>query len=569
MIFVYPVVCSNNVDNRILPAICRSLEKFYLSNICEAFSSGDLIPKSVWDPRRKVYGPVVLENYNNGDSDIILESIDNHGLHSWYSSAGFKGDIDEQKLIDIVNELNKKIEEANQTTINMDNIKYKLDRYPNIVQNKSVDIAKVAADYKATADEYINLYNKFLDNLGEVKPLADDAKTEVLDVQKRKKNAANPTNYDPQPVLNAINNINRSIENEKKRYSATIKTIENRYKTFADYIINQEREQQRQKERAEDKALRDKQAKEREEDRAREKAEREAEAKRGGRGGSWRMQEVHNIGFDPTMATVEVRIQYVGGDYSSNDVYNRDAKVNMPVGVKLVPSVVPSDSIRYALLSDAFRGSAEKSIVAFGRRVFRSIIHYAEKFVRWVTGRNIDIAKAITKDEISRQVLYAPQHIINASGFKRQAYTSSFYQYTSGVVVLNKEEINEIDDVLNDRKFMYSILKMGWSSICVMDDVSEEALFISLVDGGYIHRLPYAYIFGSIGMTTTYENIDKLQKHTGPFKRSEGRGFTPFGQKVVKESISEIFDRLAYERDKSIRRSSSISLDSDSYFRRH
>ena len=205
--------------------------------------------------------------------------------------------------------------------------------------------------------------------------------------------------------------------------------------------------------------------------------------------------------------------------------------------------------------------------MGFGRKIIRQVIRFGEGFVRWVTGRNVDIAKA-TQDEIGRQVLYAPQHLVNASGFKRQEHTSNFYRYTSGVVVFNKEEVSEIDDVINDRNFMSTILRMGWNSICVLDDVGEEALFISVVDGGYIHRLPYAYIFGSIGMTTTYENIDKLQKHTAPFNRSEGRGFSPFGQKVMNESFAQIFSRFDDERDQLIRRNiQQFSLDSDSYYR--
>lgn len=516
MIFVYPVVCSDNVDNRVLPAVCRSLEKFYLSNICEAFSSGDLTPVSVWNKAKRIYGPIMLESVTT----------------PWPSPRKGEGEPDE----DLSPTINPLIDAYNKGCSTLDKFGQKVNNFP---VNRALD-SKVYQDYISNLEAYRSAFYRFGTIVDKLQDALDDAVSKSDGDQK---------------IRAVVKSINNEIKRDNSKYQSWLKVAEDRIRDHERRI----EVARAQKERDEDKA---RSAAEEE----RQKKEREAENMRR-HGGSWTMHEVRNIGFEPTMATVEVRVQYIGGDHATSDVYNRDAKVNMPVGVKLVPSVVPSESIKYALLSDATRSSMERFLVGFGRKIIRQVIRFGEWFVRWVTGRNVDIANS-TQDEIGRQVLYAPQHLVNASGFKRHDNTSNFYRYTSGVVVFNKEEVSEIDDVINDRNFMSSILKMGWNSICVLDDVGEEALFISIVDGGYIHRLPYAYIFGSIGMTTTYENIDKLQKHTAPFNRSEGRGFSPFGQKVMNESFAEIFNRFDDERDQLIRGSlHQFSLDSDSYYR--
>jgi hypothetical protein len=72
MIFVYPSLISENVKDHIYPAIAKTLEQFYLLHILESFSSGNLRVKTVWDPRRRVYGALQLEHKKHEGVNIML-----------------------------------------------------------------------------------------------------------------------------------------------------------------------------------------------------------------------------------------------------------------------------------------------------------------------------------------------------------------------------------------------------------------------------------------------------------------------------------------------------------------
>ena len=527
-------------------------------------NSGVLIPKSKWNPYKEVYGPIVLENVDNYHGD----SEKSHGFTNILTEAAItfpslatvkRGlSLDNQRKVDDVarqvNQLNRldsdlqrnedKMQRPASSTAHPD-ARHSRDRSgsvtgsvmnPDLNRQFVVSFSNNLMQYRSLASRYVVTGNQVIRDINDIQDPAGNIPALLITVR--------------DAIESNISHVQNAVSTYTSMYDGVVKDFREMEKYG--------REDQKAMYTAQDREI---EAAER----ARQQKERDAESYRS-HGGSWKMSEVHGIGFEATMATVEVRVQYVGGDYDSRKVYNSDARVNMPVGVKLIPNIVPGDSIRYALLSDAFRSKNDQRVTTYGRYAARQLIRFGEKFVKWVTGKDVDLARKISDDEVERQVLYAPQHLINASGFKRRPGSSDFYQFTSGVVILNKEELREIDDLLNDRNFMNRIIRLGWNSICVMDDVGEEALFISTVDGGYIHRLPYAYIFSAIGMTTTYDNIDKLQKHSGPFNRSDGRGFTPFGQKIMRESFSEMFDRIDNERDKSSRRSVPVSLDSDSYY---
>ena len=76
MIFVYPAFCSESCDKRILPAVCKCMERFFLLQIQDAMTSGVLNVTRRWEGGH--YSQFLLEqlnNYNNAYIDYCFLKI--------------------------------------------------------------------------------------------------------------------------------------------------------------------------------------------------------------------------------------------------------------------------------------------------------------------------------------------------------------------------------------------------------------------------------------------------------------------------------------------------------------
>ena len=63
MIFVFPAVVSKNVDEMKVPALCKSLELYFVYHIAESLQSNTLRVKSIWNVKGEYYGPIHLESF--------------------------------------------------------------------------------------------------------------------------------------------------------------------------------------------------------------------------------------------------------------------------------------------------------------------------------------------------------------------------------------------------------------------------------------------------------------------------------------------------------------------------
>ena len=73
MFFVYPAAVSQNCDRKIVAPACKAMERFFLTQIEDAFSSGILRAKQVYDPAKEVYSPIMLEAKRNTSSKMLIK----------------------------------------------------------------------------------------------------------------------------------------------------------------------------------------------------------------------------------------------------------------------------------------------------------------------------------------------------------------------------------------------------------------------------------------------------------------------------------------------------------------
>ena len=495
MIFIYPALCSQNVDPRIVPAITRALEKYYLMNLCEAFSSGSLRPKSKWDHSKQVYGTVVLEAADKGESITrpvyILQS----------------------ELYDIIDPL---LDEVNSVSA-----KYSSFQVSDYSNSSYVEL------HQQQIDAFVRDVHRRLDTARRIL-------TKLLNESNDRQEWPDAVTYDISILKHISSESESRFEKVEKSCQNPLNNLERQSKVLkrlSDSLKSKEKDIKDSDKKNFDQIKFDEDKKQREKEEQRKKEEEQSQLAKPHAGG-WQLQEYSGIGFEPTVARVDVKIQYLGGPYDEID--NKDSRIEMNVGVKIVPYKVVASNIINALYDDYFSFGYQQLFKKYWRRTARVAIKYIEKFIYKVTGKNVDLlAKAAPVD---RELLYAPAHGVDASSFKRKTNTP-FYQYSAALVVLNRDEIKDIDNILTDPGQLKKLLKMGWNSICVLDDINEHVYFITTIDGGYIHQLPYAYIFSSLKMDKTYENIDDLQKQTRQFESTSGTGFSAFGNKILKENL--------------------------------
>ncbi len=113
----------------------------------------------------------------------------------------------------------------------------------------------------------------------------------------------------------------------------------------------------------------------------------------------------------------------------------------------------------------------------------------------------------------------------------------NFYNYAAAIVVFNKSDITEAEDenIFENQAQLKKMFRAGWNSFCIVDNTQEEVTFISMLDGGFIHRLTFSYIFNALDAKDVFENLDDLKRSASPFQRNIGN-FRNLGKYIAKES---------------------------------
>jgi hypothetical protein len=74
MIFIYPASVSETCDKRIVPAVCKSIERFFLLQLQDAISSGELSFYRKWEGNK--YGPLLMESIiKPSNTKMLLEGF--------------------------------------------------------------------------------------------------------------------------------------------------------------------------------------------------------------------------------------------------------------------------------------------------------------------------------------------------------------------------------------------------------------------------------------------------------------------------------------------------------------
>lgn len=411
MVFIYPAIVSENCDPRIVPAVAKSIERFFLVQLQDAFSSGVLTAKRKYEPGKGNYGPLLLESLNNYNrKQYLLENKYNFQksvLMEMFDARKYRSEIEALR-----------------------------NRFPLIKLEQSEETRKRAMDE------------------------ADDLRSRIAEDD-------NLSNNEKEQLYLLLNNFERMISDADSNAA--------------------QRSKNRKDEKSKSSSI-----------------------------GSYRAMET-KIDIVPTGATVNIPVLFFGGPNAGK--YDKDVEVN--INVKVIPTIVKNFAdIESAMMDDYFTKQSESFFKSIGRNIVRKVKGILGRF-----GPLGDyVASKIGKDQVEKEVIYNSQGFVDASAFHKSSHSPNNYNYTSNVVIFNKDDLSDPDDgnIFQNRSAMQKMFKLGWSTFAMLDPVDEVMYFISSLDGGYMHELPYRYMMESIGSKAYYGNENALKGAARPFMINKG-----------------------------------------------
>lgn len=239
------------------------------------------------------------------------------------------------------------------------------------------------------------------------------------------------------------------------------------------------------------------------------------------------------IDLTPTSMPLEVQVYRITKD-------GRTTTENklITVGVKVVPIKIKNfNMVNDALMDDYFTKFSEGLFKSMYRSAARGIMGGFRKVLDKIGISKFlpDPADEMYKrkgDIVKQMITMAPSNFVNASAFRSNLHSApANYKFTSSVVMFNKDDIEEDESIFMNRSAMNRLFKMGWTSFAVLDPVKEVMLFISNLDGGFLHELPYSYMFSALNASDIYKNESSLRNGARPFNIRKGN-FAAFARSL-------------------------------------
>ncbi len=220
------------------------------------------------------------------------------------------------------------------------------------------------------------------------------------------------------------------------------------------------------------------------------------------------------IDIIPTCGTVTAHVVLVGGPKDGTIMEDQEFNVN----VKVIPTIIKNFSVlEQDLLDDYFSNFSRTVFDRIKVAVLKKCIAVARRILPKVAADKI-IDKFLDSD--AKETKYANEgEYVNASAFHKSSNSQGNYNFASNIVMFNKDDLTDPDDsnIFENRAAMVNLFKKGWSTFAMLDPVNEVMVFISSLDGGFMHYIPYSYMMESYGSKSYYGSDKKLKNDSRPF----------------------------------------------------
>lgn len=374
MFFYFPCIISENVHPDVVPALCKTLEKYFLVHVQEAFAMGTIRVKKVWVADKKYFGLFGSHDKNGYYGVPQLEmngvQIDNKTFLQEY------GFLMEDAQKDIENRIQKKKEEEQEILRkiqaakddieilqrtgpqavekiekNMVDLKVELQRLMDIVRAARQEINTLKKEIETISKRETSEWPDPNNPRKKFRGLSNEGGRQIREIQYKidQLEVVIINAYDTgDTAMGGIDKINETITEYEKTLSDQYSKINETNKTIQDLERNleksssdQERGQQEldrikrddekmnrtelsrkeEKEKDEIEKRKDKETEKKqkeEDDKKKRKWDQLKEKEKEDKGatktsGSYSPQPIDNLSLEPTVVTVKVPITYVGG----------------------------------------------------------------------------------------------------------------------------------------------------------------------------------------------------------------------------------------------------------------
>ena len=529
MIFIYPASVSETCDKRIVPAVAKCIERFFLTQIADAMSD-NVIPLS-----RKYkgtnYGPILMEcvnNYNKSqmltEQKILSESTANENDFR----ARFRNAMDTARRADNIRDWNAAAQAYRDVLTDLNHASVGTDPGDDLTPEEARFLNRIA-------DTDFREINRRGDTL-ERNRREDDRLNHERQVEQTQRNR-DKIRLGHERHRDYRDRIRLGFDRNKDSRDATRLDLERARDARDEERLGLEKEKNTrewQRERRADELERKKDA--REIERNARDFEEYAD-RRAGSGSGHFMPLDSKIDITPTTTTVWAPIMYNGGPLNG-----RLKEVELSISVKVIPTIIKNFKVlEKDMLDDAFTKKSEAFFKSRGRNIARHVYNVLKRLpfgmgdVVWKHGM-----RAVNGDDVEREsrkdIIYNTHGFVNASAFHKSSNSPNNYNYTSNIVIFNKDDLTDPDDanIFQNRTAMVKLFKLGWSTFCMLDPVEEMMYFISSLDGGYMHPIPYRYIMESYGSRAYYGTEEKLKDSAKPFMIKRGN-FSNFAKTFYKK----------------------------------
>ncbi len=132
---------------------------------------------------------------------------------------------------------------------------------------------------------------------------------------------------------------------------------------------------------------------------------------------------------------------------------------------------------------------------------------------------------------MAMRVVFRAMRGLKVPGFKDKVITGNpktdivwaTSQYGKNTFVCFSHLDIEQDEFFSSPTVVQRLHKLGWASIIVTDDVNKEATFCMKQFGGVCSKIPYNFIFASLGKehSQVYKDLEDASRSAGPFFRKK------------------------------------------------
>jgi len=583
MIFVFPAAVSKNVDQRLVPAVTKALEIYFVTMIAESITSGQLRIACYYDRKTRRYGALVAEGTS------ALSSPDENLKNPTYLKEN--------------EEVFKKMEDNlmavlfEQSPVTLNNLRQRINRLEDNISKyrKQEDSLR---NQSRVAQSEVDDYNRQIESLRIERSHLDvnrphdvqrsseiDSEILKLEIERDKRDA---DRIDRERQADETGRQADVLEREREELDREFDRLNDAVSRHETRTANEEKKRSEvEKHDLDQQRLtlqkNEDERKKREEDKEEESAATEKERRNSKKPtGSYQAAPMTQVDLTPTQVQLKgVDIRYVGGpkvkivytdtgerqrEYTTTDdehgLENYE-KSELNIGAKIVPFIAKNyDNFIHVLMSDYYTYFIMGLLKAMWRNLARAFVGglrwILKKIPKWLGGEVLEKITDPYDPTLWRTIILNKKGLMDGSTFSAKRGRAKFYHFSAAIAIVDVSDFHEDDreNFLIRSEKLRQLFRLGWNSFIFTDNTNQVAYFVSFIEGGAVYTLPYSYLFSTLKMDKVYENMDLLRSKAKPFSVRTG-SFRNLYKKVVRESRvnSYIDDKLDSFSDNSIKKS--------------